>query len=152
MFSKSIVAVVAAFLLAGCVSAETNMVGGVFQRFEFGNDGEGIVRNVRIMYDNLEFPTTVQKDFGPDHVVVFSESLEIPVPESAELHWTEANGKQHNVYAPIRSMVKNPACFHGFRFFFVDDHVDIYILNRKGDCKHMQGVDTTKVFSSNPSL
>jgi len=48
----------------------------------------------------------------------------------------------------MRSFIQDAACFHGFQFFFVDDHVDIYLVSRKYDCSKLLDVEKTKVFSS----
>lgn len=149
---RMIMLAAAALLAAGCVRAEGVMSGKVFQRFEFGNDGQGEVRFVKVQYGKFVIPTgTANSDYKPSHMVAVSESLVIPIPETAEVSWISENGKQHDVTAPIRSFVDSPSCFHGFRFFFVDNHVDIYVLNRTGDCSRLQGVERTKVFSSKPN-
>ena len=38
------------------------------------------------------------------------------------------------------------ACFHGFRFVFVNDHVDIYLLKRKYDCTKLLDLEQIKVY------
>lgn len=134
---------------AGCVHAEIAMSGKVSQIFEFGNDGHGIVRDVKVHYGSLVIPSgTAHSEFDPNHMTPVSEAWDAVIPESAEIHWVSAGGSAHDVTAPIRSFVLKPSCFDGFRFMFVDDHVDLYIINRKGDCTKLFDVETTKVFSS----
>lgn len=145
--------VTTAFILSfsGCVSAGISEGKSMFQRFEFGNDGRGEVRAVKVRYGDFVIPSgTANSDYKPSHLVAFSETLTIPIPDAAEIHWISADGKSHEANAPMGSFVGNPACFHGFRFFFADDRVDIYVLNRKGDCRQMQGIERTLVFSSAP--
>lgn len=149
--SKMMIVAIVAMLTVGCVRAEMAMSGKVLQMFEFGNDGKGEVHDVRIQYGNFVIPTgTANSDYKPSHMIAVSEDLTVPIPESAEIHWISADSKVHDITAPIRSFVENPPCFYGFRFFFVDDHVDVYVLNRTGDCSRLQGIERTKVFSSNP--
>lgn len=150
--SKMLIVAVVALSTVGCVRAEMAMSGKVFQMFEFGNDGKGEVHDVRIQYGSFVIPTgTANSDYKPSHMMAVSESLTVPIPESAKIHWISADSKVHDITAPIRSFVENPQCFYGFRFFFVDEHVDIYVLNRTGDCSRLQGVERTKVFSSKPN-
>lgn len=134
---------------SSCAQAELAMDRAVFQRFEFGNDGHEAVHGVKIHYGRIVIPSgTANGDYEPSHMTAVSESQTVPVPESADVRWISGDGREHDVTIPIRSLVDNPSCFHGFRFFFVDDHIDIYMLSRKRDCSHIVEIERTKVYSS----
>ncbi|HZR34417.1 MAG TPA: hypothetical protein VFA75_03500 [Nevskia sp.] len=132
-----------------CAEREATTPKPVFQRLEVGNDGVGVVQNVVIAYGALTVPAgTMHRTFSPSHMPVVSESWTISVPERVAISWTSADGQSHDVVAPMRSFIQDAACFHGFQFFFVDDHVDIYLVSRKYDCSKLLDVEKTKVFSS----
>lgn len=121
----------------------------VFQRIEVGNDGVGVVQNVVISYGTLTVPAgSMHRTLSPSHMPVISESWTISVPENVAIHWTSADGKPHEAVAPVRDFIRDAGCFHGFQFFFVDDHVDIYLLTRKYDCSKLLDVEKIKVYSS----
>lgn len=119
----------------------------VFQAFEFGNYGQGSVTGVEIAYGPITIPRgTAHRDYEPVHRVLTRETEVISVPESAAIRWTSADGQHHEVTAPMRSFIQDASCFHGFRFQFVDDHVDVYLISRVGDCAKLLNTKLTKVF------
>ena len=135
----------------GCARAEMSMSGKTTQTFEFGNDGQGVIADPRIQYGKFIIPSrTGNNKFSPNHAATYSEGMTVPVPQTAEIRWTSADGKMHTVNAPIGKFVANSECFYGFRFMFVDDHVDVYIINRTIDCGRFLNIERTKVFSSPP--
>jgi hypothetical protein len=68
------------------------------------------------------------------------------VPNTATIRWTSADGQRHEVVAPIRSFFQDTAHLYGFRFFFVDDHVDIYLLKNRNPGPGMPDIERIKVF------
>lgn len=142
------IALACSMLLSGCVSTVANTGKRIFQRFEFGNDGRGEVNDVKIQYGDLLIPTGTHRRYWPNHLTGFSETLTIPVPDTADVHWVSADGAAHDATVPVRKFVRNSSCFHGFRFFFADDRLDAYVLSRTGDCRDMQQVESALVFST----
>jgi hypothetical protein len=119
----------------------------LYQTFEFGNFGHGAVTAVQITYGALTLPRGfAHKNFGPVNRVTTAESEVSRVPESVTIRWTSADAQRHEVVAPIRSVVHDRSCLHGFRFAFVDDHVDIYLISRVRDCSKLLDTKETKVF------
>jgi hypothetical protein len=119
----------------------------ILQAFEFGNDGEGVVVGVTVDYSGVSLPAGGEhKRFGPHHGPTVSEVRELPVPDTATIRWTSADGQRHEVVAPIRSFTHDTAHLFGFRFFFVDDHVDIYLLRNRHPGSGMPDIERIKVF------
>ena len=134
---------------AACAWAGTMTTEPVFHNLEFGNDGKGVVRDVAVTYGDIRVPAgNAHKVFGPNHMATVTEVRTLPVPENATIEWSSADGQHHEATAPMRSLIQDPNCFHGFRFFFVDDHVDIYLLSRKHDCSKVLDVGRTKVYTT----
>jgi hypothetical protein len=62
--------------------------------------------------------------------------------------WYSRDGKLHSVAVPTRELIKDWSVFVGFKFFFVDDHLDVYLLtNRAQRVDKYLDVIETKVFS-----
>jgi hypothetical protein len=122
---------------------------GRFQRISVGNDGQGEVRDFKIVYGDFVIPhgTNFEK-IGPIHGVARSESQNISIPEVASVSWHSADGKFHEISVPIQNLIEDLPSFYGFKFYFVDDHLDVYLLSRaeRIDPKFLRIVEK-KVFS-----
>ena len=90
---------------------------------------------------------TASMDYVPVHDVLTQEAEVVSVPETAVIRSTSADGQHHEVSAPMRSFTQNATCFFGFRFQFMDDHVEIYMITHQNPCRQLQGKKSTKVFS-----
>jgi len=136
-----------ALLSAICAEAAPMTAEPVFQSFQFGNRGQGVVQDVEILYGGRTLPRGVMnKTFKPSEWKLLSEAEVVPIPDEATIRWTSADGQHHQVVAPVRSFIKDAACFHGFQFVFIDDHVDIYLVQRKYDCTKILELEHTKVY------
>jgi hypothetical protein len=137
------------FCLSSCARIAIESKSPFYQTLEFGNDGSEKVTGINVRYGERDFPSwTASSELPPNHRVMKSESGNFVLPDFAEIVWIAADGKSHRATAPIRSFVHDPSCFHGFRFFFVDHHIDIYLITRRYDCSKMIDVAREKVFSS----
>ena len=137
---------VLACLAAICAQAATMTTEPLYQRFEFRNDGQSAVTGVTVVYGAATLPRGGRPRDFPYHMLTLSESEVVPVPDSATIRWTSADGQHHEIVAPVRKFIDNIACFHGFRFVFVNDHVDIYLLKRKYDCTKLLDLEQIKVY------
>ncbi|HEX9146621.1 MAG TPA: hypothetical protein VGA09_20310 [Candidatus Binatia bacterium] len=121
----------------------------IYQTFEIGNDGKEVVRDFKIVYGELTMPHGTNFDeIPPVHRPIRSESQVVAIPEIAEVSWHSADGRKHNISVPVRSLITDLSVFYGFRFFFVDDRLDVYLISAKVP-KTSGYTDTvaTKVFS-----
>jgi hypothetical protein len=120
-----------------------------YQRFEIGNDGKEIIRNFKIVYGKLTIPHGTNFDeIPPAHRTIGSESQVVPIPATAEVSWHSADGKMHSVSVPVRELITDMSVFYGFKFFFVDDRLDVYLISEKRP-RRSEYLETvaTKVFS-----
>jgi hypothetical protein len=147
---KAVCLVIALLSTACAASGATMSTNPVFQSIEYGNGGHGVVKNVAIVYGSISLPAgrASNKTLAASPLATVYEAFTVTVPESVTIRWTSADGQDHEVIAPARSIIRDAACFHGFQFFFVDDHVDVYLLNRKYDCSKVLDVERIKVYSS----
>ena len=137
---------VLACLAVICAQAATMTTKPLFQRFEFVNGGQGAVNGVEVIYGAATLPRGGRPRNFPQDMLTLSDSEVVPVPDSATIRWTLADGQHHEIVAPVRKFIDNIACFHGFRFVFVNDHVDIYLLKRKYDCTKLLDLEQIKVY------
>lgn len=131
-----------------CMSAAHDFDKKRYQRFEIGNDGVGVVRDFKIVYGELTMPHGTNLDeLPPIHRPIRSESQVVAIPEIAEVSWYSADGKMHNAIVPVRESIKDLSSFYGYRFYFVDDHLDVYLLSQKTPktSEYLQ-ITRTKVF------
>jgi hypothetical protein len=80
--------------------------------------------------------------------VARSESQEIPIPKIASISWYSGDGKFHEARVPIQDLIEDFSTFYGFKFYFVDDHLDVYVLinAKRMDPKFLRIIEK-KVFS-----
>lgn len=135
-------------MVVSCAGADGISGGARFQSFDFGNDGVGNITGGRIQYGRIKLPTGRDFDNPPLHRTTFSETITIPVPETALITWRSQDGHSYAVDAPIRSLIRDPGIFYGFKFYFVDDHVDIYLTERINNPGPYLDVKYTKIYSS----
>lgn len=120
-----------------------------YQTFEIGNDGKDVVRDFKIVYGELTIPHGTNFDeIPPVHRPIGVESRVVAIPETAEASWQAADGSKHHVRVPVRALINDLSVFYGFKFFFVDDHLDVYLLTEKTRrTSPYPEIVTTKVFS-----
>ena len=129
-----------------CAQAAPMTTKPIYQSFEFVNNGQGAVSGVEVIYGSVALPRGVANKNFPSHMIPMTESEVVPVPDTATIRWFSADGQRHEVVAPVRSFIHDAACFHGFRFLFVDDHVDIYLVRRMYDCTKLLDLERIKVY------
>lgn len=135
--------------LVSCAMGSLDRDRVVFHSLQFGNDGTSVVTNVRVNYGGKVFPEGfAHHTYDPNHQMTFSESHALPVPQVATVFWTSADGRDHKVEVPVGSLIEDAKRFAGFRFFFVDDHVDVYVRYKKPGWPKILDVDIKKSYSS----
>ncbi len=123
----------------------------VFQSIEVGNDGRTSVHGVSILYGSDELirgPARQQYPAGNAGLYSSSEGLTGVIPEQTKLHWVTEDDAAHDVTIQTRSLVRDFATFYGFRFYFVDEHVDVYLAEKVPNRSHHLSVKYSKVYSS----
>jgi hypothetical protein len=135
-------------LMLSCVAPVHNSSPGqpMFQSFEFENDGIGAIDEVRISYSGFDLPTIRNPHFNPFHRVAFSETMTIPIPEQIPIHWVSNDSVRHDISVKFRDLVKDKTIFYGFKFNFVDDHVEIYLVEKLPSRTQYLNLKRTKVF------
>jgi hypothetical protein len=141
-------------LCAGCGATGGAPHGTRFQSFEYGNDGVGTITNIEIHYGGLLLPSSdsARESMHPPgfHIAPFAESQDAVIPENAVAFWTSADSKRHTATLPIRALIPDLRGFSGFEFFFVDDHLDVYLKSLGPAGAKYQEVRSTKVYSTTP--
>jgi hypothetical protein len=73
-----------AAVITSCTSVPHEVDKKRYQRIEIGNDGQGVVRDFKIVYGELTIPHGTNFDQIPAvHRTISSESQVVPVPEIA---------------------------------------------------------------------
>lgn len=104
----------------------------VYQRFEIGNAGTKPVRNVKIVYGDLTIPHGSNfYELPAIQGTLRSESQVVPVPDVATVSWHSGDGGKHEAVVPIRQSIRDFSRFYGWKFYFVDKHVNVYLISRK---------------------
>jgi hypothetical protein len=126
-----------------------------FQSIRIGNGGRGAIIEPQIEYGEIKLINRSQKVFAPpkqgrppgDFII---EGIDLPVTESAIIKWRSEAGGAHTIVVPVQSFIYDKSVFYGFHFVFVDDHVDVYLIERKKFKVVTSALETieTKVFSS----
>lgn len=107
-----------------------------------------LVKNIRIQYGEGLFPFGSDRyGLRPDHLPHGSDTFTAPIPEFANVQWESEVGNHFHARVPMRSLIKDTRCFYGFRFSFVENQLDIYVLNKKYDCNKLIELDRIKVYS-----
>jgi hypothetical protein len=128
----------------------------VFQSILVGNGGKGAVTNPQIIFAGISLINIEQKSFAAPkegwHGVapMVSETMDLPLPETAEVSWESADNQSHTVFVPIKNLVRDRNVFYGFRFVFIDDYVDVYLIEKRQFKVPTSNVSTveTKAFTS----
>lgn len=127
-------------LLGGCsIVADGSIMEKqvVFQSILVGNGGQGTITNPQILFEGISLINKFQKDFAPIKkgwkgiAPMVIETMDLPIPETAEITWQSEDNRMHSVTAPIRSIIRDRDLFYGFHFVFVDDHVEIFLIEKK---------------------
>jgi hypothetical protein len=159
IFMKTIYRCIVMLFVSGCVSAQSPgfMNNPIFQSIRVGNGGQKAIIEPRIEYGGAKLINRSQKIFAPpkpgrppgDFVI---EGVDLPITEEAIVQWKSEAGESHSIVAPVRSFIRDKNVFYGFHFVFVDDHVDIYLIQRKKFKVATTALETfeMKVFSSAP--
>jgi hypothetical protein len=134
-----------ASLAAMCAQCTTMTTRPVYQRFEFRNGGRG-VNDVEVVYGAVTLPRGGRPRSFPYQMLTLSESEVVPIPDTATIRWTSADGLHNEIVAPVRTFIDDIRCFHGFEFRFVDDQLEIYRLKRMYDCTKLLDLERIKVY------
>jgi len=119
-------------LVAGCASERAQANRALYHHIEIGNAGVAVVRQFRIAYGDVIFPGGSNfEEIPPVHRTISSEGRVVPVPIVAEVSWFSADGVKHQVSVPIRQLMQRSRHFYGWKFYFVDDRLDVYLLSEE---------------------
>lgn len=124
----------------------------IFQSFDLQNDGAHTVTDVKIQYGDYVLPIGFQSPIVSvprfKGLSGFHQTASVLVPETAKIHWKSFDNKVHDVEVPIRSLIMDWNTFHGFKFTFIDDHVELSIANHLEKPPPYGTLEYTKAYSS----
>lgn len=151
-----VIALFAVLLWSGAFigSATAGMLFGdrtVFQRIEVSNDGRSNVSHVSVLYGTQELiPGTARRTYPAGNAALntYSQGMDSIIPERTHVQWETEDGTSHEATIATHSLVRDFRAFYGFRFWFVDDHVDVYLIERVPNPSHYLSLKYTKVYSS----
>lgn len=122
-----------------------------FQGLDVGNDGKSHIENVSVLYGKVELirgPARASFSAGNVALNRFHQGMDSPIPEMTLAYWETDDGIPHSAIIPTKSLVRDTDVFYGFRFYIVDDHVDIYLTERIPTPGPYLNLKYTKVFSA----
>jgi len=137
----------AVVLLAGACSATQSFKSSLPQTFEFGNDGTQIISDLKVSYSELVLPSGITQDtYEPSHMMAISETWDSTIPKIARATWVLGD-EQLSAEVPIKSLIKGCARLYGWRFYVVDNQLDVYLLCQLLSPDSHYRVDRKKVYS-----
>lgn len=136
--------------LESCAFSKDNVAGReVFQRIEISNEGHQAVSGASVLYGTTQLISGPAREKYPVPNPVrynYSQGLDSPIPDQTKIHWTTDDGIVHDEIVPTRSLVPDVATFYGFRFFFANDHVNVYLTERRPNPSGALSLKYTKVY------
>jgi len=128
----------------------------IFQGFDLQNDGLQPVTEVKIVYGSYVFPTGFQSPIVGvakfKGTPGFHQTATVSVPKTALIHWKSFDNQTHEVEVPIRSLVLDWKMFRGFKFTFIDDHVELSVTSHHEKPLPYGYLSYTKAYSSMDGL
>ena len=140
-------ATVAIMVFFACPSVYSDSDKPIPISFSFGNDGSGVVDDVKVVYGKWTFPAgSSHRQYEPLHRVSFTEVKSVHILDLAMVSWTSAGGEKHETTVPIRKLVDDADRLTEMRFFFVDNHVDVYFGYKNKKWPDVTEIELKKVF------